>query len=181
MTTIDIGILALRFVAGSVLLLAGIAKLVVGVDEVSRVVEEYRVMPRTLVKSWAVLLPLLEIMLGTMLLLGLLSQLAGLVAVILLAVITWAVGHSLLRGQRLDCGCFGVRLRALATWKLVIRNIAIATALLVVAFRGGGALALDNLLPGDLVRDSVLSALGVLTVLLGLGSVLRPSRRYNSA
>ena len=70
-------------------------------------VRAYEVLPLGLVGPIAGALPLVELMLGTLLLVGVFTRWAALASVALLAVLMLAVVQAWVRGLSIDCGCFG--------------------------------------------------------------------------
>jgi uncharacterized membrane protein YphA (DoxX/SURF4 family) len=70
-------------------------------------VQAYDVLPRGLVGPVATALPLLELLVGVLLLAGLVTRYVAGVALALLAVLIAAIAQSWARGLSIDCGCFG--------------------------------------------------------------------------
>lgn len=141
---LDFAAIAFRFVLGSVFLLAGLGKLPRR-SQFSDVVQSYGLLPGSLVNPVARLLPLVEIVFGGLLLLGLATHVvAGLSALALFA-FSIAVGVNLARGRELDCGCFAVGAPRTITWVVLVRNaVLIATAVVVAATRASSTLGLDG-------------------------------------
>lgn len=103
------------------------------------VVYNFRLLPETLVKPVAYILPFLELAVAAALVVPATRGYSGWTAVILLGVFTVAVAINLLRGRReIDCGCFGSKhmssdLKQTLSWWLVLRNIVLAGLALWVA------------------------------------------------
>lgn len=70
-------------------------------------VRAYDVLPDALVRPVATGLPLLELFLGVMLLMGLGTRLTAVASAALLAVFIAGIAQSWARGLSIDCGCFG--------------------------------------------------------------------------
>ncbi|MDT8915867.1 MauE/DoxX family redox-associated membrane protein [Amycolatopsis sp. PS_44_ISF1] len=70
-------------------------------------VQAYDVLPRGLVGVVATALPLLELVLGLLLLAGLATRYAAGAALVLLAVLIAGIAQVWARGLSIDCGCFG--------------------------------------------------------------------------
>lgn len=70
-------------------------------------VQAYEVLPTSLVGPVATALPLVEIVLGLLLLTGLLTRFAGAVSLLLVLVLIAAIAQAWARGLAIDCGCFG--------------------------------------------------------------------------
>ncbi len=100
-------------------------------------VRAYELLPPDLVGPVATALPLVELTLGTLLLVGAFTRWVALASAVLLVVLMTAVAQAWARGLSIDCGCFG----------------------------GGGAVAQGSThYPQELARDAatVLLALGLL-------------------
>jgi len=118
--------LAIRVLVSLVFLTAAYGKLRHW-TEFQGVVANYRLLPQGLVGPVAYLLPPTEALLGAGLMLGLGSPWPALGAAALLLSFAGAMGLNLRRGRRhIDCGCFQSALAQSLSWKLVIRNIALA-------------------------------------------------------
>ena len=124
--------LLLRLVLGGLLLLAGITKLA---DRSSfyGAVTDYDVLPRWLERPFAALVPLAEVALGALLLLGLGTRAAAALALPLLLSFGIAIGINVLRGRHFDCHCFGAAQRERIGWPSLIRSTALVLAALAVA------------------------------------------------
>jgi thiol-disulfide isomerase/thioredoxin len=141
-------------------------------------------LPKRLIAPIAGALPLVELVIATLLVLADPSATIGSIAALaLLAAFTVTVVANLLRGNQVDCHCFGQLTGGPAGWRSVVRN----GALLVVAglpLAEAGDLrslpaAADDYSAGEL---GVAAALGVLTaVVIALGALLQTLvRRYGS-
>jgi uncharacterized membrane protein YphA (DoxX/SURF4 family) len=98
--------LAARLVVGGVFLVAGGLK--VGHPAVSaRAVQAYQILPFDLAAYVGYALPVLEILLGILLVLGLFTRPVAVVAGLLLVVFMAGIASVWARGLSIDCGCFG--------------------------------------------------------------------------
>lgn len=70
-------------------------------------VKAYELLPDGLVGPVATMLPLLELVLGVMLLAGFGTRLAGIGSIVLLLFLIAVIAQSWARGLTIDCGCFG--------------------------------------------------------------------------
>ncbi|MFE3293504.1 MauE/DoxX family redox-associated membrane protein [Rhodococcus sp. NPDC059234] len=70
-------------------------------------VRAYQLLPEELVRPVASALPMFEIALGLLLLIGLAVRLTAVVSVVVLAGLIAAVVSAWARGLSIDCGCFG--------------------------------------------------------------------------
>lgn len=95
-----------RLIVGIVLLIAGLLK-VVNIPAMELAINAYKIFPYDIVKVLAYVVPISEVVVGALLILGLFTRLsavvAGLMFVAFIVGISWAWYH----GYALDCGCFG--------------------------------------------------------------------------
>lgn len=98
--------LAARLVVGAVFIAAGAIKLPNPADSVAAV-RAYQALPHQLVEPVGQLLPVVEVVVGAMLVLGLLTRGASVVAAVLLVVFIAGIVSVWVRGISIDCGCFG--------------------------------------------------------------------------
>jgi uncharacterized membrane protein YphA (DoxX/SURF4 family) len=104
--TLDVIGLVARLVLGGVLLVAGLLK--VTKPEVSaRAVQAYQLLPFDLATYVGYGLPILEVVLGALLVLGLFTRTAAAVSGVLLVVFIIGIASAWARGLNIDCGCFG--------------------------------------------------------------------------
>lgn len=97
---------ACRLLLAGVWIYAGIAK-VGDLDASVRVVKAYQILPTTVAEVIGAALPLIEIVLGLLLVIGLTTRAVGVASAALLAVFIAGVASAWARGLRIDCGCFG--------------------------------------------------------------------------
>ncbi|NMH92991.1 DoxX family membrane protein [Pseudonocardia bannensis] len=95
-----------RLVLGVVWIVAGALK-VGDLDESVRAVRAYRLLPEIGAQMIGAGLPLAEITLGVLLLVGLGVRVAAIVSVLLMAAFVVGIASAWIRGLRIDCGCFG--------------------------------------------------------------------------
>jgi len=111
-----------RLVVGVLFLLAAILKLT-SRNDFAKLIGALGLLPSAWSPGVALGLPLVEIVVGCALVLGITPMLAGAVASLMLVVFTIALALSLSRGRSdLSCGCFGGR--ATIGWHMVLRNVA---------------------------------------------------------
>jgi uncharacterized membrane protein YphA (DoxX/SURF4 family) len=91
---------------GVVLVVAGWLK-ISSPDDAVRAVQAYQILPQGLTHAFGYGLPLAEILLGVLLVLGLGTRWAALGAGLLMAVFIGGVISVWVRGLSIDCGCFG--------------------------------------------------------------------------
>jgi len=97
--------LVCRLVAGGVFLYACLDKLLHPGD-FAQAVHNYRLVPLALLHPFAMLLPVLEALIGIGLVLGVARRGAALLAALLTLVFIIAIAAALIRGLDISCGCF---------------------------------------------------------------------------
>jgi uncharacterized membrane protein YphA (DoxX/SURF4 family) len=102
---VGVGLLA-RMLVGGVWVVAGTLKLP-DPNENVRAVRAYDLLPESAVPVVGHALPILEILVGLCLLLGLLTRVAAVVSVLLLVAFVVGIGSAWGRGLSIECGCFG--------------------------------------------------------------------------
>jgi uncharacterized membrane protein YphA (DoxX/SURF4 family) len=85
-------------------------------------IADYRLLPAWAVRPIALALPLLELLLGLALLMGLIVPLAGAATALLFVGFSGAVVINLRRGRRIACHCHGLVGSRPIGWGLVARN-----------------------------------------------------------
>ncbi|GAB3701668.1 hypothetical protein GCM10028815_08940 [Mariniluteicoccus flavus] len=98
--------LAARLVLGVVWLWAGGAK-ILHLDESVLAVRGYQILPYELALVVGYALPMVEIVVGLLLILGLLTRWAGLLSSLMMLAFIIGIAAAWARGIAIDCGCFG--------------------------------------------------------------------------
>jgi uncharacterized membrane protein YphA (DoxX/SURF4 family) len=98
--------LLLRLVVGGVWIFAAAIKLPDPAQSVAAV-RAYDLLPESVVPTVGHLLPVLEVVLGTLLVLGLLTRGAAVVSALLLVAFIIGIASVWARGLSIECGCFG--------------------------------------------------------------------------
>jgi uncharacterized membrane protein YphA (DoxX/SURF4 family) len=100
-----IGLVA-RLVLGGVVLAAGALK--IGQPETSaRAVRAYQLLPYDLAGYVGYALPVVEVAIGILLVIGLFTRVSAVVAGVLMVAFVIGIGSAWARGLSIDCGCFG--------------------------------------------------------------------------
>ena len=100
-----LGVLA-RLVLAAVFLVSGGIK-AWDARETIVAVRAYQLLPESMVSTVAAELPYLDLALGFLLLIGLATRLAAMLAAIVMVMFIVAVASAAARGLTIDCGCFG--------------------------------------------------------------------------
>lgn len=150
-----------RLVVGGVWLAAGLSKL--GDPESSvRAVRAYQLVPDPLERTVGYALPLLEICLGVLLVIGLTQRLAAIVSAVLLAGFIVGISAAWARGLQIECGCFGgggaaegKDVTAAYKWDIA-RDVGLLVLAGLLAWRPVSRLSVDGrLYPDARVREEV--------------------------
>jgi uncharacterized membrane protein YphA (DoxX/SURF4 family) len=95
-----------RLLVGAVLIVAGWLK--IGTPALSiQAVKAYELLPEAVATAVGYGLPIVEIVVGVLLVVGLLTRAAGVVSALLMLAFVVGIGSAWARGLRIDCGCFG--------------------------------------------------------------------------
>lgn len=116
-----------------------------------RSVRAFQLVPETFVRPFAYALPTLELVLAVLLVLGLLTRLAGVATAALMVMFIFGIAMAWGRGLSIDCGCFGATGTTVADpvagyIKDTLRDSAFLAGALVLVWRPYSRLSLDALL-----------------------------------
>lgn len=145
-----VGLLA-RLVTGGVWIAAGAVKLPDPAQSVDAV-RAYQLLPSALVQPVGQLLPVVEVVVGVTLVLGLLTRGAAVVSALLFVAFIVGIASVWARGISIDCGCFGgggydADASDQYPWEIA-RDSALLAASLFVAWLPSTRLSLDRLMFG---------------------------------
>ncbi len=123
-----------RLSIGALLLIGGLGKLYYMTD-FRKIVDAYKLIPKSWTSSFALALAISECVCGSLLFVPRLSGVAGFFAAGLFGLFIVAISANLLRGRtKLACGCFGKRMQLLS-WFTVLRNFALSGVAVVATGR----------------------------------------------
>jgi uncharacterized membrane protein YphA (DoxX/SURF4 family) len=138
---------ALRLLLAGVLAVAGALKLPDPAESV-RAVRAYQLLPEAVVPMVGYGLPLLELAVAALLLLGLLTRWAAVAAALLMLAFVIGIASAWARGLTIECGCFGGggQVAAEDTRYLpdLLRDGGLLLAAVLLAARPSSRLALDT-------------------------------------
>ena len=121
---------------GAVFVIAGLAK--IGDPEAfAAQVHNFRLTPIVLENLVAMILPWVELVAGTALILGARSRAAAWICAALMIVMTVAVGQAAVRGLDFECGCFGKADSSTIGIKKLLENTGLTIVALVATLRRG--------------------------------------------
>jgi len=126
-------------VAGGVFVYASVDK-ILHPDQFAIAVDNYRLLPQILVNGFAVVLPWVEFVAGTLLVLGQWQRSSSFILMSLAIVFMIAVGFSLLRGLDISCGCFGTASGRKIGSKVLVGDAFLLVILLIVVLRASDKL-----------------------------------------
>ena len=143
-----LGLLA-RVVVGGVWVVAGALKLPDPSQSVDAV-RAYQLIPGNLVQPVGQLLPVVEVVIGLCLILGLLTRWMAVASAVLFVLFIIGIASAWARGINIDCGCFGgggydPDAQSKYPWEIA-RDVALLLASLFLVWKPSTRLALDSLL-----------------------------------
>lgn len=141
-----IGLVA-RLALGIVLLIAGGSK-ITNLEQSRMATRAYDVMPIQLANFIGTLLPPLEVVIGLLLVLGLLTRFSAAVGGLLMVAFVIGIAQAWARGLTIDCGCFGgggqVDANKTKYLQEIIRDAALALCAAWLVWRPRSKLDLDG-------------------------------------
>jgi uncharacterized membrane protein YphA (DoxX/SURF4 family) len=99
------GLLA-RLIVGGVWIVAGWLK-IPDPSESVRAVRAYQLLPEAIVPAVGYALPILELVIGIMLVVGLATRITATISAVLLVAFIIGIASAWARGLQIECGCFG--------------------------------------------------------------------------
>lgn len=140
--------LGARLILGGVLIVAGGLKVVEAPTDQVRAVRAYQLLPVGFDELVAYTLPVIEIIVGLALVVGVVTRLAAVLGGLLMTAFIVGVASAWARGLTIDCGCFGgggeVAAGETAYAEEIVRDVGlVALAVWLVVF-GAGRFALDK-------------------------------------
>ncbi len=100
-----IGLVA-RLILGGVLLVAGALK-VTDPTTAERAVRAYQILPYDLAGTVGLILPIVEIIAGVLLIVGLFTRISAVIGGLLMIAFIIGIASAWARGLTIECGCFG--------------------------------------------------------------------------
>ena len=101
------------------------------------VIENYRLLPSTLINPVALILPMLEAICGCLLIANQMTKGAVLILIALLIVFIGALGTGLIRGLDINCGCFSLSdsTRPSLLWALIQDLFLLLTGVWILLYK----------------------------------------------
>lgn len=128
----------LRIAIGVVFIVASLDK-IQNPEAFATTIANYRILPYTFVNGIAIVLPWLEIITGTLLVLGVWIRAGTIIVLGLLLVFSIAISQALARGLDISCGCFTTNPVAerMSLWTLVWDLLWLCWGILILLFDRG--------------------------------------------
>ena len=144
-----LGLLA-RLATGGVWIVAGALKIPDPAASV-QAVRAYRLLPEAVVPTVGQLLPVVEVVVGLALVVGLLTRTMAVVSAVLFVAFIIAIASAWARGLTIDCGCFGgggydPDAAEKSPWEIARDVALLAGSVFVAAFGHRSRWALDHVL-----------------------------------
>ena len=111
-----------RILLGIVLLFSGITKIIDSSKAVDLMLD-FKVIPEALILIIVSILPVLEILIGVLLILGMYPKFASISALVLFSGFFLIIIYGTIIGLNSDCGCFGSVIKSRVGWGMVVRNL----------------------------------------------------------
>jgi len=125
-------ILVLRPILGAVFIYAGIVK-TQSPQSFADNIAGFQLLPNEVINLLALSLPVFEIIVGVMLIIGLQLRIVSMSVLILSIVFALALGSALTRGLNVDCGCFGDgKPTVFKMWMSLGRDVLLGIAALII-------------------------------------------------
>ena len=149
---------AARLLLGAVWLFAGATK-ITDLDASVRAVRAYRLLPETAAQVVGAGLPVVELLLGALLVVGAGVRAAATVSAVLMLAFVVGIASAWARGLRIDCGCFGSGGDLAAGQDPgygieLTRDAALFVLAVLLARWPAGRLAIDGLLTARVTKES---------------------------
>jgi uncharacterized membrane protein YphA (DoxX/SURF4 family) len=138
--------LVFRIALGVIFIISGTGKLSEGAAFIDEV-EEANVLPHALARAYGTALPYVEIVIGALLILGLLTRFAAVIGG--LSGLSFIIGNStrLYRGFYGECGCFGsIASLQFSTWEALIIDCVLLIMAIQILIHKGEFLSLDSMI-----------------------------------
>lgn len=104
----------------------------------------YNILPEMMVHGFALIVPWLEVLLGTAMVLGFRLRVSAGLTGALIAVFTVAVAWAVVNNLTIDCGCFGAQGGEEVSWTKVLKNLAMIAGCGLIVWKPDSWLRLDH-------------------------------------
>ena len=136
-------VLVMRLILGGIFLAAGVLKFG-NITSFASQIAGFRILPTPLVAPLAGVLPVVEIIVGILLIVGFATRIIAWLAAAQVAIFTVAIASAVMRGLTISCGCFGANDTTKTSWSEVARDALFVILAVVVALRAPGMMSIDR-------------------------------------
>lgn len=123
--------------------------------EFALAIENYHILPFSYSLPLALILPWLEAICGSFIILGLFTRTGAGVILVLLLVFIGALASALFRGLDIACGCFDLKSKPSSAWGLInyiFRDIILVFFACLIITSSANKFSLANILPAKIKR-----------------------------
>jgi uncharacterized membrane protein YphA (DoxX/SURF4 family) len=139
------GLLVARLLMGCLFFYSGLSKLIQPIEYFEVAIDQYSLFPEGLIHGVALVVPWVELISGTFLLLGYMPAKAARVLAVLTGLFQVVLAQALLRRLPMDeCGCFGGGLIHLTLYQSFTLDTALVLLLIQIASSENSLFSLDN-------------------------------------
>ncbi|MFC1671253.1 MauE/DoxX family redox-associated membrane protein [Spirochaetota bacterium] len=148
---------AIRIVMGLLFVFSGFFK-VIDPEAFSKIIIMYDIIPLVLVPYCAIVVPVLELLLGILLVAGYKVKASAFISMILMIMFSIFIAINIYRGASFDCGCFelnrlGLGFDETLSIKLVIRDIILLLLFLIVFRAKRNVFSLEGIIEKASLKD----------------------------
>lgn len=117
----------IRIMTGFLLLFSGLFK-AADIETFGRTIAQYKILPETVLVYPAMIIPFLELIIGSLLMIGYKIKAASFVSIVLMLMFTVFILINVIRGEKFNCGCFelgrlGIGINETIGMHLVVRDL----------------------------------------------------------
>lgn len=142
-TPFGIATLVVRVLVGGYVMFAAVPKIADPLAFATSI-GHYELLPSAAVNAFALVIPWLEVLVGTALVLGLRLRTSAILTGVLILVFTTAVAWAVLHNLQIDCGCFGSQGGEDVSWSKVLKNLAMVAGCGLIVWKPESWLRLDH-------------------------------------
>ena len=136
-------VLVMRLILGGIFLAAGILKFG-NITAFAAQIAGFQILPTPFVGPLAALLPVVEIIVGLMLIVGFATRIVAWIAAAQVAIFSGVIASAVIRGLTVSCGCFGANDTTKTSWAEVARDGLFVILAVVIALRAPGMISVDR-------------------------------------
>jgi len=136
-----------RVAIGALFIFSGTVKILAPLEEFQAIIKSYEFLPLWAIQPFSIALPIIEVVAGISMVLGLFERQAAIIVALMVASFLIAITVGLVRGVNLsDCGCFGSFKFGDTPQQVLFRDWILIALTIFIAIHPPKKLALDNVL-----------------------------------